>query len=248
MQRSHLAPVILQLKALGIENVLKFNYLAVRLLFLRFVAIVFQRPSSFAMIRGLELLYALGAIDKNGHLTEIGEKMAEMPLPPIHSKVKFSNIFCLKKKQTTLQILLSSGDFECTDEILSILAMLQIQDVFMFPLGQKHRAEVSKRRFAVEEGDHLMLLNVFAGFEQVMFCYGFTATIHLISITFQARRSQKWCSDHFINYRGMMRAIEIRNQLERLAKRFKVPMLSSRGFIGRLFSVAIVENKYLLGR
>lgn len=31
MQRTHLAPVILQLKALGVDNVLRFNYIAVSL-------------------------------------------------------------------------------------------------------------------------------------------------------------------------------------------------------------------------
>ena len=30
MQRSNLAPVVLQLKALGIDNVLRFNFLSVR--------------------------------------------------------------------------------------------------------------------------------------------------------------------------------------------------------------------------
>uniref|UniRef100_A0A1I7XK02 Helicase C-terminal domain-containing protein n=1 Tax=Heterorhabditis bacteriophora TaxID=37862 RepID=A0A1I7XK02_HETBA len=43
IQRCNLAPVVLQLKALGIQN----------------------RPPSWSMITGLELLFALGALDDN---------------------------------------------------------------------------------------------------------------------------------------------------------------------------------------
>ena len=45
MQRSDLAPALLQMKALGVDNVLRFHYIS--------------RPPSYLMIRSLELLYAL---------------------------------------------------------------------------------------------------------------------------------------------------------------------------------------------
>uniref|UniRef100_A0A480ZMW4 RNA helicase n=1 Tax=Sus scrofa TaxID=9823 RepID=A0A480ZMW4_PIG len=46
MQRSNLAPVILQLKALGIDNVLRFHFMS--------------PPPAQSMVQALELLYALG--------------------------------------------------------------------------------------------------------------------------------------------------------------------------------------------
>ncbi|WZH39355.1 P-loop containing nucleoside triphosphate hydrolase protein [Fusarium acuminatum] len=49
LQRSNLAPVILQLKALGIDNIVRFNFLS--------------PPPSELMAKALELLYALGALD-----------------------------------------------------------------------------------------------------------------------------------------------------------------------------------------
>ena len=49
MQRSELAGSVLQLKSLGIDNILNFNFLS--------------PPPAEAMIRALELLYALGALD-----------------------------------------------------------------------------------------------------------------------------------------------------------------------------------------
>jgi len=73
MQRSDLAPAILQLKALGIDNVLRFNFPSA--------------PPSKNLVTGLELLYALGAIDSNGDLTTpLGLTMAEMPLEPVLAK------------------------------------------------------------------------------------------------------------------------------------------------------------------
>ena len=50
MQRSNMATVVLQLKALGINNVLRFDFLS--------------PPPAQNMIRGLEILYALGALGK----------------------------------------------------------------------------------------------------------------------------------------------------------------------------------------
>jgi HrpA-like RNA helicase len=73
MQRSDLAPAVLQLKALGIDNVLRFNFPS--------------SPPSKSLLSALELLYALGAINDNGELTNpLGLMMAEIPLDPVFAK------------------------------------------------------------------------------------------------------------------------------------------------------------------
>lgn len=73
MQRSDLAMAVLQLKALGIDNVLRFNFPS--------------PPPARNLHSALGLLYALGAIDSDGQLTEpLGIKMAEFPISPLHSK------------------------------------------------------------------------------------------------------------------------------------------------------------------
>ncbi|VDO54973.1 unnamed protein product [Haemonchus placei] len=180
IQRCHLAPVILQLKALGIQNVHRFHYLS--------------RPPSWSVINALELLYALGALDEKCMLTNpLGLRMSEFPLPPMHSK-------CL----------LTSGDFGCSEEIATIIAMLQVQDVFLTPTRNRHRSEEIKRRFAAEEGDHIAYLNMYTMFVK-------------------NNKSKKWCGDHFLNYRGLCRAENVRAQLLRLLRRFEVPLVSVRG-------------------
>lgn len=74
IQRSNLAPVLLQLKALGIDNVVRFDFIT--------------PPPSELMVRALELLYSLGALDDYARLTKpLGLRMAEMPVDPMTAKI-----------------------------------------------------------------------------------------------------------------------------------------------------------------
>ncbi|GFU54840.1 probable ATP-dependent RNA helicase DHX35 [Nephila pilipes] len=178
MQRSNLAPVILQLKALGIENILRFSFPSA--------------PPSKHVISAIELLYALGALDDNGALTSpLGIQMAEFPLHPMFSK-----------------LLLVSGEFNCTEEVLSIAAMLQVQNVFKVVPGRKLELKRAKWKFAVEEGDFITLLNVYDAFCK--------------------NKNKYWCEQNFLNYNGLLRAMEIRLQLSKLLRKFKVPDVANK--------------------
>ncbi|EDL96629.1 DEAH (Asp-Glu-Ala-His) box polypeptide 35 (predicted), isoform CRA_b [Rattus norvegicus] len=180
MQRSNLAPVVLQLKALGIDSVLRFHFMS--------------PPPAQSMVQALELLYALGGLDKDCRLTEpLGMRIAEFPLNPMFAKM-----------------LLESGNFGCSQEILSIAAMMQIQNVFVFPSNQKSQATRVHRKFAVEEGDHLTMLNVYEAF-------------------IKHNKSSQWCQEHFLNYKGLVRAATVRDQLKKLLVKFQVPKMSSEG-------------------
>nr|XP_060473581.1 probable ATP-dependent RNA helicase DHX35 isoform X4 [Panthera onca] len=180
MQRSNLAPVILQLKALGIDNVLRFHFMS--------------PPPAQSMVQALELLYALGGLDKDCRLTEpLGMRIAEFPLNPMFAKM-----------------LLESGNFGCSQEILSIAAMMQIQNIFVVPSNQKSQAMRVHRKFAVEEGDHLTMLNVYEAF-------------------IKHNKNSQWCQEHFLNYKGLVRAATVREQLKKLLVKFQVPKKSSEG-------------------
>ena len=58
-------------------------------------------------MRALELLNYLGALDDDGELTELGSMMSEFPLDPQLAKM-----------------VIASTDYNCSNEILSITAML----------------------------------------------------------------------------------------------------------------------------
>lgn len=73
MQRIELSCAVLQLKALGIDNIVRFNFPT--------------PPPAKSLLSSMELLHALGAIDESAQLTEPdGIRMAEFPLSPLHAK------------------------------------------------------------------------------------------------------------------------------------------------------------------
>lgn len=64
-------------------------------------------PAPETLMRALELLNYLTALDDDGNLTDLGSVMAEFPLDPQLAKM-----------------LISSSQLNCSNEILSITAML----------------------------------------------------------------------------------------------------------------------------
>nr|CAD2187636.1 unnamed protein product [Meloidogyne enterolobii] len=74
--RSNLASVVLQLKKLGIDDLVHFDFM--------------DPPAPETLMRALELLNYLVAIDDNGELTQLGSLMAEFPLDPQMAKNAYS--------------------------------------------------------------------------------------------------------------------------------------------------------------
>ncbi|MES1921174.1 hypothetical protein MHBO_002743 [Bonamia ostreae] len=102
IQRTKMTEPILQLKALGIDNIANFEF--------------FSPPPSKIVIESINQLYELGIIDDQNNLTKIGEICTEMPLDPRTSK---SIIWASKNG--------------CSEELISIAAMLSVKDVFLRP-------------------------------------------------------------------------------------------------------------------
>ncbi|KAI8391721.1 P-loop containing nucleoside triphosphate hydrolase protein, partial [Radiomyces spectabilis] len=136
IRRCNLAAAMLTLKASGIENVLDFDYM--------------DRPSRTSMIRALEELYALGAMDDTGKLTELGKKMAEFPLDPSFSKV-----------------IIQSKEYGCSLEVIAIVSLLSVDSIFFTPSDKREEAAEARRKFFHPEGDHLTLLNVLKAYWEV---------------------------------------------------------------------------------
>ncbi|KAJ3020069.1 hypothetical protein HKX48_001375 [Thoreauomyces humboldtii] len=136
IMRCNLASVVLMLKAAGVEDVIGFDYM--------------DKPSRTSIIRALEQLYALGALADDGTISDLGRRMAELPLDPIYAKV-----------------LLQSVSYKCTTEILSILSMLSVDVIFFSPNDKREQAGLAKKRFLNHDGDHLTLLNVFTSYRSV---------------------------------------------------------------------------------
>jgi ATP-dependent RNA helicase DDX35 len=187
VQRSNLAPMILQLKALGIDNIARFDFLT--------------SPPAELVIRALESLYALGALDEYAKLTKpLGLRMAELSVEPMMAKV-----------------LLTAPSFGVLSEMLTIAAMTSLQGVVWVQHdGGKKPMETARRKFAVEEGDHLTLLNLYQAF-----------------VT-KGRKEAKWCRDNYVNFKSMSRAVSIRNQLRRYLERFGIDINESLASTARI--------------
>ncbi|CAG8516918.1 8130_t:CDS:10 [Ambispora gerdemannii] len=176
IQRTNLANIVLTLKAMGINDLLHFDFM--------------DPPPVQTLLTALEQLYALSALDDEGLLTKLGRKMAEFPLEPPLSKM-----------------LIESVDLGCSEEILTIVAMLSVQNVFYRPKEKQAAADQKKARFHQPEGDHLTLLTVYNGWKASKF-------------------SNAWCFENFIQARSMRRAQDIRKQLLGIMDRYKQDIIS----------------------
>ena len=131
IQRTNLNSVVLLLKSLGINNLMEFDFM--------------DAPPAETLIRALENLYALGALNDKGALTKLGRQMAEFPTDPMLARA-----------------ILAADKHGCVEEVLSIIAMLgESASLFYRPKDKKMLADSARARFTVKEGgDHFSLLNI----------------------------------------------------------------------------------------
>ncbi|RXN09652.1 ATP-dependent RNA helicase DHX8 [Labeo rohita] len=130
IQRTNLASTVLSLKAMGINDLLSFDFM--------------DAPPMETLITAMEQLYTLGALDDEGLLTRLGRRMAEFPLEPMLCKM-----------------LIMSVHLGCSEEMLTIVSMLSVQNVFYRPKDKQALADQKKAKFHQPEGDHLTLLAVY---------------------------------------------------------------------------------------
>ena len=151
-------------------------------------------PAPETLMRALEELNYLACLDDEGELTELGRLASEFPLDP-----------------ALAVMLISSPEFYCSNEMLSITALLSVPQVFVRPMNKRKEADEMKARFAHDEGDHLTLLNVYHAFKQG-----------------EAQNDPKqWCFNHYLNYRSLQQADNVRLQLKRIMERSEVELMST---------------------
>ncbi|EGF77682.1 hypothetical protein BATDEDRAFT_13867 [Batrachochytrium dendrobatidis JAM81] len=175
--RCELGSIVLQLKKLKIDDLVHFDFM--------------DAPAPETMMRALEVLNYLGALDDEGDLTRLGEIMAEFPLEP-----------------TLAKMVIASPEFKCSNEILTIIAMLSAPNPFLRPNDQRRQADAAKAEFDHAYGDHLTLLNVFHAY-------------------LSNGCDQKWCYNNYLNARSLKNAENVRSQLERVMTRMGINLVST---------------------
>ncbi|XP_015104196.1 pre-mRNA-splicing factor ATP-dependent RNA helicase DHX16 isoform X1 [Vicugna pacos] len=151
-------------------------------------------PPYETLLLALEQLYALGALNHLGELTTSGRKMAELPVDPMLSKM-----------------ILASEKYGCSEEILTVAAMLSVNNsIFYRPKDKVVHADNARVNFFLPGGDHLVLLNVYTQWAESGY-------------------SSQWCYENFVQFRSMRRARDVREQLEGLLERVEVGLSSCQG-------------------
>lgn len=132
--RSQMSNVVLTLKKLGIDDLVHFDFM--------------DAPAPETLMRALEQLNYLGALDDEGDLTELGMQMSSLPLDPQLAK-----------------LILISPEYGCSAEMASIVACLSVPQVFLRPRETAKAADAAKAQFIHDDSDHITMLNAFAQYE-----------------------------------------------------------------------------------
>ncbi|KAK2658288.1 hypothetical protein Ddye_004821 [Dipteronia dyeriana] len=146
IQRTNLANVVLILKSLGIDDLVNFDFI--------------DPPPAESLIKALELLFSLSALNKLGELTKVGRRMAEFPLDPMLSKM-----------------IVASDKYKCSDEVITIAAMLSVgNSIFYRPKDKQVHADNARMNFHLGNvGDHIALLRVYNSWREcnysTQWCY-----------------------------------------------------------------------------
>ncbi|RKF83081.1 putative pre-mRNA-splicing factor ATP-dependent RNA helicase prp43 [Golovinomyces cichoracearum] len=178
--RSNLANTVLELKKLGIDDLVHFDLM--------------DPPAPETLMRALEELNYLACLDDEGELTTLGKLASELPLDP-----------------ALAVMLISSPEFYCSAEILSLTALLSVPQIFVRPANARKRADEMKALFTHPDGDHLTMINVYHAFKSP-----------------EAQSNPKeWCHKHYLSLRALQSADSVRLQLKRIMEKSGVELMST---------------------
>lgn len=176
IQRTNLANTVLMLKSLGVKDLMDFHFM--------------DPPPQDTMSTSMFDLWALGALDNLGELTELGRKMSAFPMDPSLAK-----------------LLITAEEYGCSEEMVTIVSMLSVPNVFYRPKERQDEADAQREKFWVHESDHLTYLQVYSAWKANKFSDG-------------------WCIKHFLHAKSLRRAKEIRDQLLDIVKMQKMNLIS----------------------
>jgi ATP-dependent RNA helicase HrpA len=129
--RTNLAAVMLQMAALRLGDVADFPFL--------------DPPDRRSVRDGVLLLQELNAFDADGALTEVGRRLAQLPVDPRVGRM-----------------ILAAQDEDCVREVLVLAAALSIPDPRERPPDHEDAARQKHARFADEHSDFMSLLNLWS--------------------------------------------------------------------------------------
>lgn len=138
IERSNLGQIVLAMKKVGIEDIENFDFI--------------DPPSKSSIHQALETLTLLGALDRDGHLTSIGEFMVDLGLEP---------------RLGRMVIEAAKSEINCLNEITIIASFLEGKNIFVRPLELNLEKEADRlhARFKNDyDSDFGVILNVWKAY------------------------------------------------------------------------------------
>ncbi len=169
IQRTNLAAVVLQMLTLGLGDVEQFPFI--------------DPPDSRMVRDGYKLLEELGAVNAAGALTDVGLRMARLPVDP-----------------RLARMVLAAAEQGCLQEILVITSALTAQDPRERPVDRQQQADQMHARFRHPRSDFMAWLSLWRYYEEQRQALG-------------QNQLRKLCQREFLSFLRMREWRDIHTQL-----------------------------------
>jgi ATP-dependent helicase HrpA len=174
IQRTSLAAVILQMHALKLGAIEKFPFV--------------EPPDGRYIRDGQRTLRELGALDEHGRLTDIGRRLARLPLDPRLGRM-----------------LLAAADEHCLEEVAVIAAALSVPDPRDRPADRQAQTDEKHAAWRHEHSDFMTLLALWRDFREQR-------------ERLSRNKLRSWCRENHLSYMRMNEWHHVHSQVMEVVK------------------------------
>ena len=167
--RTNLAAVILQMLHLRLGRIEDFPFI--------------EPPDGKAISDGFNLLQELGAVERDGCITEVGRQLARLPVDPRIGRM-----------------LIEAASLGSLQEVLIIASALAVQDPRERPIERQQAADQAHAQWRDDQSDFAAFVNLWRGFEEQR-------------QALSQNQLRSWCRRQFLNYLRMREWRETHRQL-----------------------------------
>jgi ATP-dependent helicase HrpA len=182
--RTNLASVILQMTAIGLGDIAAFPFL--------------DPPDRRNIKDGLDLLHELGALDDKRKLTQLGRRLAQLPIDP-----------------RLARMVVEAHEHGALREVLVIAAAMSIQDPRERPTDKQQQAAEMHNRFTDPTSDFLTYLNLWNHITEQQKALSSSAFRRL-------------CRTEFLNWLRIREWQDLHSQLRRVARSLDLTLNSGQ--------------------
>ena len=177
IQRINLRNISLQLFSIGYNDFNNIDFI--------------DKPPKENFNNAYEELISLGAIenDENHKITEFGKKMSILPMDPIYSIILINA--------------LNNEYNEVFEDIVSIISILQSDNIFYNQNSKKEIIEKKREKYIDSCSDHLTLRNIFKEYKNT-------------------NNKEQFCKENYLNDKALSKSMEIFKQLIGYLKKIKI--------------------------